>query len=79
LQHNRQSGFSPASSEVENAKIRLLEIIGGNPPDRSRSVKKLERPKDKHRMMVRFDEEAPSGAAFGLRDRDGESAASAAE
>jgi hypothetical protein len=39
---------------------------------------KNEGAEDKERM-VRFDEEDPSGAAFGLRDRDGESAASAVE
>jgi hypothetical protein len=41
--------------------------------------KKLERAEDKERMMVRFDEEDPSGAPVSVRDRDGESAASAAE
>jgi hypothetical protein len=46
---------------------------------RCRSVKKLERAEDKERMMVRFDEEDPSGAPVSIRDRDGESAASAAE
>ena len=46
---------------------------------RPRSVKKLERPNDKHRMMVRFDEDNTSGAPVSVRDRDGESAASAAE
>jgi hypothetical protein len=30
-------------------------------------------------MMVRFDEEEPSGAPVSVRDRDGQSAASAAE
>jgi hypothetical protein len=42
-------------------------------------VKKLERTEGKERMMVRFDEEEPSGAPVSVRDRDGESAASAAE
>jgi hypothetical protein len=42
-------------------------------------VKKLERAEDKEHMMVRFDEEEPSGAAVSVRDRDVESAASAAE
>jgi hypothetical protein len=45
----------------------------------SRSVKKFQRPKDKHRMIVRFDEDNTSGAPVSVRDRDGESAASAAE
>jgi hypothetical protein len=45
----------------------------------ARAVKKLERAEDKERMMVRFDEEDPSGAPVSVRDRDGESAASAAE
>jgi hypothetical protein len=44
-----------------------------------RSVKKLERAKDKEHMMVRFDEEEPSGAPVSVRDGDGESAASVAE
>jgi hypothetical protein len=44
-----------------------------------RTVKKLERAEDKERMMVRFDEEDPSGAPVSIRDRHGESAASAAE
>jgi hypothetical protein len=42
-------------------------------------VKKLERAEDKERMMVRFDEEDSSGAPVSVRDRDGESATSAAE
>jgi hypothetical protein len=46
---------------------------------RPRTVKKLERAEDKERMMVRFDEKDPSGASVSVRDRDGESAASAAE
>jgi putative transposase len=46
---------------------------------RPRLVKKLERAEDKERMMVRFDEEDPSGAPVSVRDRDRESAASAAE
>ena len=41
----------------------------------SRAVKKLERAEDKERMMVRFDEEDPSGARVRIRDRDGDSAA----
>jgi len=41
-------------------------------------VKKLEHAEDKERMM-RFDEEDPSGASVSVRDRDGESAASAAQ
>jgi hypothetical protein len=44
-----------------------------------RSVKKLEHADDKGRMMVRFDEENTSGAPVSVRDRDGESSASAAE
>ena len=44
-----------------------------------RIVKKLERAEDKERMMVRFDEEEPSGAPLSVRYRDGESAASAAK
>ena len=42
-------------------------------------VKKIERTERKERMMVRFDEEDASGAPISIRDRDGESAASAAE
>ena len=42
-------------------------------------VKKFARAEDKEHMMVRLDEEEPSGAPVSLRDRDGESAASAAE
>ena len=45
----------------------------------SRSVKKLERAEDKERMMVRLREEHASGAPVSVRDRDGESAAFAAE
>jgi hypothetical protein len=45
----------------------------------TRSVKTLEHPKDKERMMVRFDEESTSGTPVSVRDRDGESAASPAE
>jgi hypothetical protein len=45
----------------------------------ARSVKKLERAEDKERMMVRFDEEDPSGAPVSIRDRNGKSAASGAE
>lgn len=45
----------------------------------ARSVKILEHAEDKQRMMVRFDEENTSGAPVGVRDRDGESAAFAAE
>jgi hypothetical protein len=44
-----------------------------------RSVKKLERAEDKERMMVRLHEEHASGAFVSVRDRDGESAAFAAE
>ena len=44
-----------------------------------RLVKKLGRAEDEERMMVRFDEEDPSGAPDSVRDRDAESAASAAE
>jgi hypothetical protein len=44
-----------------------------------RSVKKLERAECKERMMVRLHEEHPSGASVSVRDRDGKSAASAAE
>ena len=48
-------------------------------PTTPRSVKKLECAEDKERMMVRFDEEEPSGAPVSVRDRDGESAISAAQ
>ena len=44
-----------------------------------RSVNKLECAEDKERMMVRFDEEEPSGTPVSVRDRDGESATSIAE
>jgi hypothetical protein len=44
-----------------------------------RKVKILERAEDKERMMVRSHEEHPSGAPVGVRDRDGELAASASE
>jgi hypothetical protein len=44
-----------------------------------RLVKKLGRAEDEERMMVRFDKEDPSGAPDSVRDRHGESAASAAE
>jgi hypothetical protein len=44
-----------------------------------RLVKKLERAEDKERMMIRFNEEEPSGAPVSLRYQDGESTASAAE
>jgi hypothetical protein len=47
--------------------------------DQPRSVKKLERAEDKERMMVRFHEDYASGAPVSVRDREGESAASAAE
>jgi hypothetical protein len=46
---------------------------------RCRLVKELERAEDKEHMMVRFDEEEPSGAPVSVRDRDGESATPAAE
>ena len=36
-----------------------------------REVKKLERAEDKERMMVRFDEQDPSGAPASVLDRDG--------
>jgi hypothetical protein len=42
-------------------------------------LKKLEHAEDKERMMVRFDEEDTSGAPVSVRDRNVESAASAAE
>jgi len=45
----------------------------------ARTVKKLERAEENEHMMVRFDEEEPSGAPVSVRDRDGQSAASAAE
>jgi hypothetical protein len=45
----------------------------------ARKVKILERGEYKERMMVRLHEKHPSGAAVGVRDRDGESAASASE
>jgi ADP-ribosylglycohydrolase len=44
-----------------------------------RLVKELERTEDKEHMMVRFDEKEPRGAPVSVRDRDGESATSAAE
>jgi hypothetical protein len=44
-----------------------------------RTVKKLARADDKEHMMVRFDEEESSGAPISVRDRNGKSAASAAE
>jgi hypothetical protein len=42
-------------------------------------VKELERAEDEEHMMVRFDEEEPGGAPASVRDRNGQSAASAAE
>jgi hypothetical protein len=47
--------------------------------EHARLVKKLDRAEEKEHMMVRFDEEDPSGTPVNVRDRDGESAASAAE
>jgi hypothetical protein len=46
---------------------------------KARSVKKFERDEDKERMMVRLHEEHASCAPVGVRDRDSESAAFAAE
>jgi hypothetical protein len=45
----------------------------------ARKVKILERAEEQERMMVRLHEKYPSGAPVGVRDRDGESAASASE
>jgi hypothetical protein len=45
----------------------------------SRKVKKFERAESKESMMVRFHEDYASGAPVSVCDRDGESAASAAE
>ena len=45
----------------------------------ARTVNKLERTEAKEHMMVRSDEEDPSGAPVSVRDRDGESAASATQ
>jgi hypothetical protein len=53
--------------------------VGSAYPLLPRIVKKLERAEEKEHMMVRFDEEDPSGAPARIRNRDGESAASAAE
>jgi hypothetical protein len=44
-----------------------------------RKVKKLERAEGKESMMVRFGEDHAGGAPVSVCDRDGESAASAAE
>ena len=47
-----------AGALITKRQVRLL-IVGGR-----RSVKKLERTEDKERMVVRFDEEETSGAAY---------------
>ena len=44
-----------------------------------RRVKKLYRAEGEARMMVRFDEEESGSAPISVRERDGESAAAAAE
>ena len=41
--------------------------------EHARSVNKIEQAEDKERMIVRFDEEDPSGAPVSVRDRDDES------
>ena len=63
----------------ERALSEELSLRGLRVKTQARTVKKLERAEGKERMMVRFDEEEPSGAPVSVRDRDGESAASGAE
>jgi hypothetical protein len=77
----RRPGRPQVREEVQLLVVRFAKEnrTWGYRRIQGRSVKKLKRAGDKERMMVRFDEEEPSGAPVSLRDRDGQSATSAAE
>lgn len=64
---------------LENVVCRSARQNGFTGNRRPGTVKKLERAEEKEHVIVRFDEEEPSGAPVSLRNRHGQSATSASE